>query len=413
MRVLYHTYYLFFFLGSCVASFFSIKIRQGLLGRRGLVKRLKRSLSSQPKEQSKVWFHVASAGEFEQAIPLMEQLKRSDSPPFILLTYFSPSGELAVKMEAKRRDESFLPSCWDHADFSPHDFPSCVVDFIRTLKPQALILIHKEIWPNLVLSANKMGTPCFLWLTRFKQQIPWFIRPLLSYFSDIGVVDSPSFDLIKQFDPRLPVRLVGDTRLERILFRKKYFCDRQRLSAIDFELSPQSVIAASFWDEDFEVLKQALAILARSELSFPLLLVPHEPTAQRVSNWIKAFPEDLKKVFSIQIIDQVGILAELYSQASIVIVGGSFKKRVHNVLEPLVYQCMLVTGPHISNSVEACQLHEQNILEKTQNEKELASVLERLVTDSNHREGLQKRQRDFLDNYTPCSDHYLESLKIY
>ncbi len=39
-----------------------------------------------------VWFHVASLGEYEQAQPMMEIIKR-DKPDYkILLSFFSPSG---------------------------------------------------------------------------------------------------------------------------------------------------------------------------------------------------------------------------------------------------------------------------------------------------------------------------------
>ena len=39
-----------------------------------------------------VWFHVASLGEYEQALPMIEIIKR-DKPTYkILLTFFSPSG---------------------------------------------------------------------------------------------------------------------------------------------------------------------------------------------------------------------------------------------------------------------------------------------------------------------------------
>ena len=39
-----------------------------------------------------IWFHAASAGEFEQGRPMIEMIKRNHPDSLILLTFFSPSG---------------------------------------------------------------------------------------------------------------------------------------------------------------------------------------------------------------------------------------------------------------------------------------------------------------------------------
>ena len=54
--------------------------------------------------------------------------------------------------------------------------------------------------------------------------------------------------------------------------------------------------------------------------------------------------------------DKVGLLAELYLVGKIVFVGGSFRARVHNVLEPAAYALPILTGPFIENSGEAMEM---------------------------------------------------------
>jgi 3-deoxy-D-manno-octulosonic-acid transferase len=56
------------------------------------------------------------------------------------------------------------------------------------------------------------------------------------------------------------------------------------------------------------------------------------------------------------LVDSVGWLAELYRQADLAFVGGSFRRRVHNVLEPAAYGIPILTGPYIQNSFEAGQM---------------------------------------------------------
>src|SRR6056297_1817948 len=59
------------------------------LGRRGLFKKLE---SSRISDYSVLWVHCASLGEFEQARPIIERIKKEYPNEKILLTFFSPSG---------------------------------------------------------------------------------------------------------------------------------------------------------------------------------------------------------------------------------------------------------------------------------------------------------------------------------
>ena len=49
-------------------------------------------LSILKKSDQKIWFHVASLGEFEQAMPIIEAVKRNYQDYKIIVTFFSPSG---------------------------------------------------------------------------------------------------------------------------------------------------------------------------------------------------------------------------------------------------------------------------------------------------------------------------------
>ena len=53
------------------------------------------------------------------------------------------------------------------------------------------------------------------------------------------------------------------------------------------------------------------------------------------------------------LIDRIGILAELYHQANLAFVGGSFRGSIHNVMEPAVAGLPVLFGPSYHNSQEA------------------------------------------------------------
>jgi len=412
MRLTYQILYSIAFFSVCFASLFSKKLREGLLGRRNLLERLRVAIKTQPVKKRVVWFHLASAGEFEQALPLLDELRSQEPLTFIALTYFSPSGERAVALETARRQEFKLAVCWDFADFLPLDFSFSLGRFFETLKPHLLIILNKELWPQLIWTANDKDIPCFLWLSHFKEMVPRWMKPLLSGFVDLGVVNQKSYNLLKQSNPDLPVRKVGDTRLERIIFRKEHFFNHQHSSNLPAIPSP-SVIAASFWEEDFKALCDALSLLSDRGFSFPLVIVPHEPDPVRIMKWRKMLSEKLINQFSVLFIDRVGILAELYSKASIMIVGGSFKKKIHNVLEPLAYQARIISGPFFLNSSEAIDLFNQGILRRVTDGSSLAQELHLLMTNNILKEELKQKTIKYLNSYSKCSAEYLTMVKEY
>src|SRR6187402_86010 len=70
-------------------SIFNTKVRQGFKGRRDLFRELNESLLSLG-EGKKILIHSSSLGEFQQAIPLIEELTKKNYN--IVLSFFSPSG---------------------------------------------------------------------------------------------------------------------------------------------------------------------------------------------------------------------------------------------------------------------------------------------------------------------------------
>jgi 3-deoxy-D-manno-octulosonic-acid transferase len=100
-----------------------------------------------------------------------------------------------------------------------------------------------------------------------------------------------------------------------------------------------------------------------------LILAPHEPHPDH----LKQIEDRLQQAHipstrysrattwetPVLIIDQVGYLAEAYCHANIAFVGGSFRKKVHSVMEPLAAGLPVIVGPYHQNNREALQF--QNI----------------------------------------------------
>ena len=113
--------------GLRLAALFNPKARLWAEGRRNWYSRLARRVALLPAGP-RVWFHVASVGEFEQARPVLEALRQQYPGLVLVLTFFSPSGYELRKNYAGVELVSYLPE----------DTPGNVTAFMDLINPVAV-----------------------------------------------------------------------------------------------------------------------------------------------------------------------------------------------------------------------------------------------------------------------------------
>ena len=125
-----------------VIALFNAKIKLFLSGRKETFTILKSKINTADKV---IWVHVASLGEFEQGLPIIERLK-TEYPNFkILITFFSPSG-----YEVKKNT-----SAADVVTYLPLDLQQNASRFLALVRPQLAIFVKYEIWPNYLRELKK------------------------------------------------------------------------------------------------------------------------------------------------------------------------------------------------------------------------------------------------------------------
>lgn len=411
MIALYYALYALTLFLALFAVPFHRKLREGFFSRVGLTKRI--HAASETWGPERLWFHFSSSGEFEQCLPVLEAVKSQTPETRILLTYFSPSGKKAVRLESERR-KGVLP--WDHADYAPLDFPFLIRPLLKRLAPKRMVFINRELWPGLVRTAAEEGIPLYLISSFFSTDTQAKNRRLLPLFRKlraIGTVDLGSESYLKSLDSKLMVETIGDPRVERVLARKR----SAKTPWQDFFPEPV-VLLASLRPSD---LKALAPHLAQFPLTTRLILCPHEPSekniraclealsprrARRWSPWLRS-PDESSDL----VIDTVGQLAELYRIASLVFVGGSFHRRVHNVLEPAAYGCPIFTGPFIQNSHEARTLQNQGALEAHQCGSSLISAMTTVLKDPEEQERRKQILASYLESETGAGKRYFDFLR--
>ena len=104
-------------------------------------------------DKTLLWFHAASVGETNTILPLIEELCSKRPDISVLLTTVTVT---SASIAASRLPEGAIHQ------FVPLDSPSFVTRFLNHWRPDMALFTESEIWPNLILEADKRGIPLAL-----------------------------------------------------------------------------------------------------------------------------------------------------------------------------------------------------------------------------------------------------------
>ena len=368
------------------------KIQEGIKGRKGVFSELANQLRTARDLEKTAWFHFTSVGEFEQAKPLIEAIYTETR---IVLTYFSPS----VVPNAQSYPYA------DAAVYLPLDTPRNAERFIRLIEPALIVFCKFDIWPNLVWGASKHGIPIIVvagTLHAESKRLSRFAKPFfenvyrhIRVHCAISEADAARFQELCL--PTYKIVVTGDTRYDQVYRRAVSVEPDTEFFPGQVTLKRSILIAGSTYTEDERVLLPAYQLLRenRSENPPHLILVPHEPTPERIKEirghldreklahlcFSELTPEVDSSAVDVLIVDTVGLLAKLYRLADIAFVGGSFRGSIHNVMEPAVMAKPVIFGPTIQNAHEASLLVDRGGAQLVRTAQELADAITMWLDD--------------------------------
>lgn len=194
MHFIYHILLNIVWFGLHVVALFNAKIKLFVRGRKQTFSILEDKLN--PTEKT-IWMHVASLGEFEQGLPILERLRAQYPNHKLVLSFFSPSG-----YEVKKNTTAA-----DVVVYLPMDSLSNAKRFLKLVHPELAIFVKYEVWPNYLHQLKKSNTPTILISAIFsKRQIyfkPYggFMRKSLQKFDAYFVQDDDSKKLLDSIGP--------------------------------------------------------------------------------------------------------------------------------------------------------------------------------------------------------------------
>lgn len=366
-----------------ILAFFNTKIKLFVEGRKSSFNVLKKNIS---KDDKTFWVHVASLGEFEQGLPIIEKL-RVDYPSYkIVITFFSPSGYEVKKDTAVADVVCYLPI----------DIKKNAVRFLKTVHPELAIFVKYEVWPNYLKALSDRKIPALLVSAIFeKEQIYFkgyggFMRKALGRFSHFFVQDANSQALLESIQLK-NVSVSGDTRLDRV----SEILDRD--NSLDFmavfKKNRPCLVAGSTWPEDEAIL---IDYINNAPKNLKYVLAPHTIKSDKILGLAGAFTKKTtlySKIesnhlgdYEVLIIDHIGLLTKIYSYADIAYVGGGFATGLHNTLEPAVFGIPVIIGPNYKGFKEAEELVAQKGILPIKDSWSFGELMKKLLDNGDFRQ---------------------------
>jgi 3-deoxy-D-manno-octulosonic-acid transferase len=338
------------------------------------------------KKDKTIWFHAASLGEFEQARPIIEDLKKNHDQYKILVTFFSPSGYEVTK------NYNFA----DVICYLPLDSKLNARKFIEEVRPSIAIFIKYEFWPNLLneLKKKEVSTILVSGILREKQLFfKWyggFMRKSLEAFDHFFVQNKESKELLKLISFK-NVTIAGDTRFDRV---SEILEQDNLLNFIsEFKNNQYTMVAGSTWKEDEELLVQYINNEASENEKF--IIAPHNIKSEAILELQKSINKKtvlysakenkVLEEYQVFIIDTIGILTKIYASADIAYVGGGLKTGLHNILEPATFGIPILIGNKYNKFKEAVDLVNIGGCISVKNQEEFTENLITLKNDENYR----------------------------
>jgi 3-deoxy-D-manno-octulosonic-acid transferase len=370
-----------------ILAFFSPKMKLFVEGRKNIFNTLTEKIEAEDKT---IWFHAASLGEYEQGLPVMEQIKAKYPNYKIVLTFFSPSG-----YEVRKNN-----TVADVTVYLPLDTAFNAKKFIALTHPELVFFIKYEYWPNYLKVLKQAGIKTYLISGIFREKqafFKWyggFYRNALNTFDFFFVQNESSKKLLQSIGHQ-NVKISGDTRFDRVV---SILERNNRLDYIEeFKNETTTIVVGSSWPKDENLL---VTFINQCSNEVKFIIAPHNIKAEQIAD-LKAQITKPKVLFSekegkslsdytVFIIDAIGILTKIYSYADIAYVGGGFgHPGVHNILEPATFGVPIVIGPNYSHFAEATALVNMEGCVTITNQYQLNDAFNNLImnADIRHEKG--------------------------
>jgi len=316
-----------------------------------------------------VWFHCASLGEVNAALPLIETFRQVCPGCAVVFSTITATGY----------DRALRVMEGAEIIYFPLDLGWAVRRSLRVLKPRVFVMVETEIWPNFLKQARKMGVMLMMASGRISGRSYCLYGRIRKSFA--GMLDCIDvFSMQTYSDAERIIRLGADRGRVKVTGSLKFDSAIQPgvkdmgkdaiYESFGLEKDDDVFVAGSVRKGEEEPVLDAYCDIIRACPRIYLVIAPRhlrrtrcieKLLAERKLKFVKrsALLNDRDSIQGVRVIliDTIGDLSLAYGIAKVVFVGGSLVPcGGHNILEPASLSKAVLFGPHMDNFREIADL---------------------------------------------------------
>ncbi len=349
-----------------------------------------------------VWLHAVSVGEVMAVEKFLQEWQEASQEYDFVLTTVTPTGQRIARKLASEKV---------HVCYFPFDLTVVVRRFLEVFNPVCLLLVETEIWPNLLMEAGRRGIPVGIINARLSERslkryrtFSWVFKPL---WERVNFVLAQTFEDAERFC-RLgvlneAVREMGNMKFDQVGWVDPGAVDVAGLRKV-WGCEPQDHvwIAGSTHPGEEIILTEVFAALRSRFPALKMILAPRH--IERAAALLKqsnrfSFKTVLSTqrkegdVFDILVLNQLGILRNLYQIADLVFMGGSLIPHGgQNPIEPARFEKAILHGPHVFNFQKIYrELDRDGGALEVSAQDELSSAAAEILTNENRRHEMGRK----------------------
>ncbi len=347
-----------------------------------------------------LWLHGASVGEALAVLPLLEALlgARPNLQALVTTGTVTSARLMAERLPARARHQ-----------FAPVDRPDAWRRFLEHWRPDLLLLVESELWPNLILESRRRGVTMALINARMSERsarrwrrLPGAAADLLGGFElclaqsaadrerlqALGAAPVIASANLKAAAPPLPASAAALAELRAA-----------------FGARPTWLAASTHPSEEALLLETHRRVAHRLPGLLTILAPRHPERGPALASWLRSQgvgaarrsqsePPDAGCAFYLA--DTLGELGVLYRLAPVAFLGKSLTAPGggQNPLEAARLGCPVLFGPHMANFAElSARLVEAGGARQVRDAGELAAAIAQLIEDPSARAEMAGRAR--------------------
>ena len=354
------------------------------------------------------WFHVASIGELNTILPIIDFFLNKDKKLNFLITTVTLSSYNLYKKKYGQNKKVFH-------QFLPYDSIFLINSFFRNWKPNVVTFVDSEIWPNFFFKIKENNLPLVLLNARLSKKtfkrwkiIKTFASEILSSIKVSICSNKETKDHLMYFNLK-NVKYYGNI---------KYCSNLRKINLgkslkINIEENYKTWCAISTHPGEEIFCAEVHQILKKTFKKVKTIIIPRHINRIKdilfilnkmgLKTQIKNENDDIDESSEIILINYYGSVFKYYENIKQIFIGKSLLKKFkndggQNPIDAARMGCFVFHGPYVSNFKDIYQyLDSENISSNIDNKNILA---EKLIKNFNSNLTKDKKKIDKLNNYS-------------